>query len=156
MCDTLQVIRPPPDLFKTIFAESSSESEAEEETQPPQESGNTKQEAAGSSSRLVNEEVTNQLPRKSKWQDLSQVTTQPLTTTNLPSSNLAATDSNIAAVDKETVVNGDKILHDTNRATSSEKNKKKDKVFGPALPPGELIYNLSSVRETIQMVDTRI
>ena len=127
------------DLFKAIFAESSSsESEAEEEAErgtspappPPQE-------AAAASSQVG--DVADQKSRKTRWQDLSVVASRPLTTaadhhesntTSNTAEKTAGKEGGDAAANRDTVAND-------NRAVA---------VFGPSLPPGVVYqHSLSTV-----------
>ena len=117
------------DLFKAIFAESSSsESEAEEEAErgtspappPPQEEAATSSQVG---------DVADQKSRKTRWQDLSVVASRPLTTaadhhesntTSDTAEKTAGKEGGDAAANRDTVAND-------NRAVA---------VFGPTLPPG--------------------
>ena len=126
--------RPPMDLFKAIFAESSSsESEAEaqqeEETSPPRP-----REAAGTQKEEAS--VVDQGSRKTRWQDLSAVTSGPLTTaadnsSHSNSGKMAPTISEGAAAPlRETAHNGE---------NTALENAGEKQTFGPALPPGRFV-----------------
>ena len=116
------------DLFKAIFAESSSDSETE--TEVNNEKSSSPQEAAASGGVHTTENKTT--PRKTRWQDLSAVANQPLSiTTNLnpvTDSNLAGTESSVAAASVK------KAAYIAEAATQ---DREQDEAFGPALPPGQ-------------------
>ena len=118
------------DLFKAIFAESSAESSDSDTDTQPQKGGSSPQEAAASHTPQVS--LTEAKQRKSRWQDLSAVTSQPLPTSKHPlpdpAGNLAGTVANIPAVERHT--EGDKPPEITAAIETSKE------VFGPILPPG--------------------
>ena len=116
------------DLFKAIFAESSESSDSEAESQP-QKSGLAPQEAAASSTLEV---TLNETKRKTRWQDLSAVTSQPPLVTAIANYNTDSekTTRNVA----ETVEKDDHTRDRTQEAIASEK---KFEIFGPILPPGQ-------------------
>ena len=125
------------DLFKAIFAESSSsESEAEaNEDEEERPSSQLQKPAAIVSGYQKEEGRDEQRPRKTRWQDLSAVASRPLTTAadlhRSGAGKLAGTVSeNAAAIDRETVPNGDQ--------TEPMITAKEKQLFGPALPPGQL------------------
>ena len=126
------------DLFKAIFAESSS-SESETEAQQDEEDGErpasqSQEEAApaiGDNQKEVVE--AEQKPRKTRWQDLSAVTSRPLTTAadlhGSSAGKMAGTVSRDAAANRETVHNGEQM-----EPKSTQEAKQ---IFGPALPPSQ-------------------
>jgi G patch domain-containing protein 1 len=129
--------RPPMDLFKAIFAgSSSSESEAEankDEEEEERPSSQLQKPAAIVSGNQKEEGRDERRPRKTRWQDLSAVASRPLTRAadlhRSSAGKLAGTVSeNAAAIDRETVQNGDQ--------TEPMINAEEKRVFGPALPPG--------------------
>ena len=114
------------DLFKAIFAGSSSESDTETETLQK-----GAQDTAASTGKVeTNSNETKQ--HRTRWQDLSAVTNRPLDTTVTHNTTeiSAPNKRNIAAADKETV------YHVEVKTTAKRELEKPHKLFGPALPPG--------------------
>ena len=133
--------RPSMDLFKAIFAESSSSesSDSETETQPEESSLPLEAKVAASGKEEAGLHQAKQ--RKTRWQDLSVVTNNPLpviSTSDMhkvepnTAEELAGTLRGVAAVDRGVVGNGDRRLE----GMASLDNKPKE-VFGPILPPGK-------------------
>lgn len=123
------------DLFKAIFAESSSESETETELNNEESTSSPREDTAGG---RIDTSVDVAIPRKSRWQDLSAVANKPLSVTNLNSDNTArnaaGTESGIAAANVKEVA-GD----ETEAAEIPATQEEEQEVFGPALPPGQLV-----------------
>ena len=130
------------DLFKAIFAESSSESDVSSDSEgeaEPQKSGSIQDEAAAASTQETSSLKPPEAKRKTRWQDWSTVTAKPLpiiaktqpSVDNDAAEKMTRTLSSVA-VDKE---GGGR---DGNRsgedATGSE--RKPPYTFGPVLPPG--------------------
>ena len=144
--------RPPMDLFKAIFAESSAESDissdAETETEISQMNiagshGNQETAPGNQSSSTSQERI-----RRTRWQDLSEVATKVLpvtTTTRSPSvggSGLAERHTAVPAASSTVQMEGRmqrKAVQ--NGGTMAEKGaaaveNRSPEVFGPILPPG--------------------
>ena len=135
------------DLFKAIFAESSSESDLSSDSEgeaEPQKSGSIQDEAAAASTQETSSLKPPEAKRKTRWQDLSTVTAKPLpiiaktqpSVDNDAAEKMTRTLSSVAAA--STAVDREGGGRDGNRsgedATGSE--RKPPNTFGPVLPPG--------------------
>ena len=125
------------DLFKAIFAESSSsESEGEEAKQDEENPVSRPQEAAPVIN--VNQEEgsrDDERLRKSRWRDLSAVASRPLTTATDLHKSSAGEKAGILSRDAAAVTdNRESTVHNGEEMNNTTEEKQ---VFGPTLPPGQ-------------------